>query len=151
MKFGIGIEIDHQADSKFIIVQKFSDDLEKFISNLELGSGIEHFSIGLICVLTKPGYEEWYKERKPRFQKESKVKDLTGGIMLFKNLFSYDIKLDNDLYHEFVNGTDNESEKLLARVFVDSLHNFEKLPKHVTSFDKTMFIESVKNNLIDKG
>ena len=147
MNFGVGLEIDSEAYKKARLIQELFDDLGEFVSSNDFGSGIEHYTIGVVCIFTRPGYEEWYKERKPRFRNEQKIKALDGESILLKKSYSYDIKFDNEQYHEFVSATDQESRKILARRIIDSFANLEKLPKHVKDFDRASFVKGVEGYL----
>tara|TARA_R110002124_G_scaffold111348_1_gene265058 strand:+ start:4279 stop:4740 length:462 start_codon:yes stop_codon:yes gene_type:complete len=143
MNLGVGIETDWKANSKTALVEAISDELNEYISSLYFGSGVDYLTIGFICVLTQPGYEKWHKQRKPRFRRQSTVKDLAGNTVVIKNSFAYDITFDGEFYHSFVNGSDVESKSQFAKAFVESLVNLDKLPKEAKNFDKDLFKESV--------
>ena len=73
MDFGIGMEIDKEASKSSYYVHSFVDRLSEFIRTRYYGSGIEHFTIGLVVIRSSPGYEDWFKQRKPRFRKVQKT------------------------------------------------------------------------------
>lgn len=136
MNFGITQEIDVQAGTKSDIVISLSESLGDFLSDIDYGNDIQNFFIGCICVMKRPGYEDWFKVRKPRYQAISKVKLLDGSVKQQKGVFTYDIKLD---FEAFVSATDEESKRILALEILKSLSNLDALPKKVKDFDKEQF------------
>lgn len=154
MEFGITQEVDNKSGDKSYLVQKISDNLENFLKNRSYGEDVETFLIGFVAIKTKPGYEEWYKERKPKYIDYRLTKSrLTGLPLETIKQYSYDIKFDYELYDEFVNGTEEESSKLLARKILDSFSHLDKLPKKIKDFDKEKFKSDVEeffksNNLL---
>lgn len=140
MEFGITQEVDNKSGDKSYLVQKVSDNLETFLKNRSYGEDVETFLIGFVGIKTKPGYEEWYKERKPKYIDYRLTKSrLTGLPLETIKQYSYDIKFDYELYDEFVNGTEEESSKLLARKILESFSHLDKLPKKIKDFDKDKF------------
>jgi len=77
LKFGVSQEVNWKAEESSHALQDFVDKLAVKISSQDYGAAIEHFIIGFICIRTEPGYEEWYKERKPRFRKLKMLKILS--------------------------------------------------------------------------
>ncbi|WP_312555286.1 hypothetical protein [Empedobacter brevis] len=154
MEFGITQELDTGTNKKSNLIQDISDNLESFLKNKNYGEDVETFLIGFVGVKTKPGYEEWYKERKPKYIDYRLTKSrLTGLPLETIKQYSYDIKFDYELYDEFVNGTEEESSKLLARKILESFSHLDKLPKKIKDFDKDKFKSDVEeffksNNLL---
>ncbi len=141
MNFGITQEIDAEASAKSNIIISFSESLEDFLANKDYGNDIRNFFIGCICVMERPGYEDWFKVRKPRYQTISKVKLLDGSIREQNGVFTYDIKLDFDM---FVSATEEESKRILALEILNSLSNLDALPKKVKNFDKERFKSDIE-------
>ncbi|MFT5756964.1 MAG: hypothetical protein ACI9LM_001689 [Alteromonadaceae bacterium] len=130
MDFGITIEIDSKADIKSSTIQFFSDELSSYLKEKNFGSDINSVLVGLICVKTVSGYEDWYKARKRRFQKQSK-------------LLTFDIKIDGQKYDSFVSGSKQECLQFLATELLNSLTNFDALPKYIKDFDSVAFKKQV--------
>jgi len=151
MKFGITQELDNRSNAKSNLINEISDNLESFLIHKNYGADIETFLIGFVGIKTKPGYEEWYKERKPRYIDHKLTKSRLTGLPLetFKQ-YSYDIKFDYDLYDEFVTSSDEESKKLLARKILDSFVHLDKLSKKVVDFDKEKFKSDVEQFFIEQ-
>lgn len=139
MEFGITVEIDAEAHKKSPLIHDLADDLSNFISPFDFGAGIERILIGFVCILTQPGYENWYKERKPRFTKADRI-------------FCFDIKIDGEKYESFVASTDNESKKLLATEILNGLNKIDEIPKNIKDFNRDLFkmkvTEYLKENII---
>lgn len=152
MEFAIIQYTDTKSYLKSNLVQEVSNNLQSLLKNKTYGTDIETFLIGFLAVKTKPGYEDWYKEKKPKYvdYKQSKNR-ITGETMEVVKNYGYDIKFDNELYDEFVNGTDEESKKLLAREILKSFIHLDKLPKKVKDFDKKKFKMDVENFFKEEG
>jgi hypothetical protein len=152
MKFAIIQYTDTKSEKKSHLVQDISNNLQDFLKNKNYGEDIEVFLIGFLGVKTKPGYEDWYKEKKPRYvdYKQSKNR-ITGEMMEVIKNYSYDIKFDYELYDEFVDGTDEESRKLLAKKILESFEHLDKLPKKVKDFDKEKFKADVEKFFKEQG
>ena len=100
------------------------------------GQSIQNFFIGCICVKQRPGYEDWFKIRKPKYKDVDKIRLLDGSLKESYGVFSYDIKLN---FETFINTTEEESKRLLASEILTSLPNLDALPKKVKDFDKERF------------
>lgn len=152
MEFAITKELDIKSYEKSTLIQEVSDDLGSYLKNRNYGDDIGVFLIGFVGVKTKPGYEDWYKERKPRYvdYKQSKNR-LTGLVMETIKEYSYDIKFDNELYDKFVNSSDEDSKKLLVEKILESFLHLDKLPKKVKDFDKEKFKTDVEKFFREQG
>lgn len=150
MEFGFGVEIDPAASKKSGVIQTFQSDINSFLHTKEYGAGIQHLNVGFICIKTIPGFEAWYKARRQRFSKEYSFKDPHGNKISITNIFTYDIKFDNELYDSFVNATDEVSIKIIAKKFLESLSYLDKLPKHVKDFKKQDFVANITEYLYSK-
>lgn len=145
MEFAITKELDTGTNKKTNLIQEISDNLEFFLKNKSYGEDIGTFYIGFVGVKTKIGYEHFFKERKPKYIDYRLTKNrLTGLPLETIKQYGYDIKFDHELYDEFVNGTDEESKKLLARKILESFAHFDKLPKKIKDFDKEKFKADVE-------
>ncbi len=146
MKIKIACEIESEAAIKCGLVDLLENEFEKYFSNKFYGEGVLNIIIGFICIKTRPGYENWHKIRKPRFKSHSVVKLVTieGSYAETKNLFVWDVKLDYDVYDDFINLSDTESNQILAKEFWKSLSNLDALPRKVKDFNKEKFKEDMR-------
>jgi len=152
MEFAITKELDIKSYEKSTLIQEVSDDLGSYLKNRNYGDDIGVFLIGFVGVKTKPGYEDWYKERKPRYVDYKQIKNrLTGLVMETIKEYSYDIKFDNELYDKFVNSSDEDSKKLLVEKILESFLHLDKLPKKVKDFDKEKFKTDVEKFFREQG
>ena len=121
MDFGIGMEIDKEASKSSYYVHSFVDRLSEFIRTRYYGSGIEHFTIGLVVIRSSLGYEDWFKQRKPRFQKVQKLQVPGQTVTELHNCY-----------------------KLFCQKFTSSLVNFESPSMKSRDFDLCAFKEDVQ-------
>lgn len=143
MKFGISREEDSEARNSSHEVQEFVNKLSDFIESIDYGSGVEHFTVGLVVIKSRPGYEDWFKQRKPQFKKAQKVKGLDGcSTFELKNYYSYDIKLADDEIDEFVK-SGKLAIKIFCKRFIESLSNFESPSMKKRDFDLAKFRRDV--------
>ena len=145
MEFGIAIEIDLEANHKSEIILKISSAIEAFLSNKDYGDGIQHFYIGCICIRPRPGYEDWFKIRRPRYYKKATVESKDGSKKVLYGVYGYDIKPD---YERFVYSSNEESERILAEEILKSLSHFDRLSKRVKNFDAKRFKRDLEQFLI---
>jgi hypothetical protein len=139
MDVRMAIEIDTCAYMKIHIVHDISDRMTSFFLNKSYGKDIEHIHIECICIKTLPGYEDWFKARRPRLRKESTVQLLDGNKKVIYNSFSFDFKIDHDEYEYFVNSTDSESQHFIEEKIIKSLSNFDYLKNKKVDFDIELF------------
>jgi hypothetical protein len=144
VKFGVGMEIGEEAVESCNYVQAFVDRLSEFIRARNYGSGIEHFTVGLIAIRSKPGYEDWYKQRRPRFQKVQRYRvPGQSTVVEFHNCYSYDIKLSDDEIDQFVASSES-AIKLFAQRLVSSLANLQSPSMKKRRFDVKAFREDLQ-------
>lgn len=152
MKFAITQEVDNKAYDKSFKVQEISSGLEIFLKKKSYGKDIEAFLISFVAVKTKPGYEKFFKERKPKYIDYKAGKNrITGEPMETIKEYSYDLKFDDELYDEFVNSADEECKKLVAKKILESFQYLQNLPTKVKDFDKEKFIADVKQFFKNQG
>jgi hypothetical protein len=138
MEFGIAIESDSEAERNTRAVCDFSNRLKESLHQ-DYGADLQHFSVGLICMRSVPGYEEWYKTRKPRFRSRETVKLLDGSSEELVNTFGYDIKLTDEEYEQFVSSSPREAAAQVSELLIRSLVHLDDLPSKVQDFDRTRF------------
>jgi len=149
MKFKISQELDINSSSKSHLIEKLSVKIETFLRNKNYGEDIKTIFIGLVVVKTREGLENIFKERKPKYIDFKLMKNrLTGESMEIDKEYSYDIKFDYELYDQFVEFSDKQSEKLLIQKLLESLKHFDNLPKQVEDFDVKRFKEDLSNYLV---
>jgi hypothetical protein len=144
VEFGVGMEIGEESVESCNHVRAFVDRLSDFIRARNYGSGIEHFTVGLIAIKSRPGYEGWYKQRRPRFHKVQKFRAPgQPTVKEFHNCYSYDVKLSDGEIDQFV--VSGESAiKIFAQRFVSSLANLESSSMKKRHFDFKAFQEDLR-------
>jgi hypothetical protein len=101
VRFGVTMEVDTEAERNAPAVQKFAAALADILDQ-DYGPDLLNFTIGIICMRSRPGYEEWYQPRKPSFRTRMRVRLLDGTSTEFANAFGYDVRLTDDEYECFV-------------------------------------------------
>ena len=149
MDFGIALEIDLEVYSRSAIVNSISDALTAHFLNKSYGNDIERIDVGFICVRPVAGLEEFSKQRKPRYVSSKKIKMIDGSFKEIKNAYSYDIKLDATSFDSFAKASDSEASSMVIDLLIESLSNFDNLPKKVKDFDVELFKKEVTNFLRD--
>lgn len=147
MNFGIGIEIDLEADKYSKSISDFSKMIQEFLYDKNYGHDIENMTVGIICLRPVEGFEEFSKVRKPKYIANKVIKLIDGSSEIIERSFSYDIKFGLSDYEQFVAASSKDSYLILIRLFIDSLSNFDSLPKKVKSFDVEAFKDDVSNYL----
>lgn len=123
-----------KAFNKSLDLSNFNDNiLSKFLNT---NSYINNFEIGILMVYTEDenfeNYGSWYKLKKIKYDEENKF-------------LYYEFFLKNDELTHFINSSDEESNKILAKKILESLENLDKLPKKVKDFDKERFKQDIKH------
>jgi len=143
LQFGVSFEIEEEAFARASDVRVFVNRLSDFIRTRHYGQGIEHFTIGVIVIRSKPGYEEWFKERKPRFRRVEKIQRINQSALELHNSYCYDIQLSDEEIDSFV-----VSAKSAVRVFcqklIASLTKLESSSMKKRDFNTAAFTEDVE-------
>lgn len=79
MNFSIAQELDTETLKKSKLIQSVSDSLENFLLNKNYGESVKTYYIGFVGIKTKLGYENWYKERKPKYIEYRQTKNRITG------------------------------------------------------------------------
>jgi hypothetical protein len=143
LKFAVTIESDTEAEMNIRHVNDFTQELSEVVKSWDYGDGLQNFYIGFVCIKTRPGYKDWYKERKPRFKKVSKTTRLDGTAIEFQNVFSYDLKLSDEEFDSFCTASSNDAVRLFANRMIESFDKLEHLRKRA----KPLELDSFRNDL----
>jgi hypothetical protein len=140
MNFGLAINITVEIDNKADIIQCLSDDLKKYFENKWYGSDIKSYFIGVVCV--SPQFDQFFKEKKPKYTKGKKVIAPDGIPFTLEDNFEYSIKID---FEFFKNAGEEEAKKILAKELLASLTIVEQVKTKIKNFD----LEAFKSDLTD--
>lgn len=61
------------------------------------------------------------------------------------------LTIDNEVYEDFVDSSNEESVKILAKEIINSLSNLESLPKKIKNFDRKTFKNDFRTFFEEKG
>ena len=128
--------------------------LEEHFLTLNYGPDVEEIVIAYTIIKTKPGYEEWYKPKRPKYTEY-------GGWITFgpggpkdrerRKEFWIDYRIDGDLYDAFIEADEEQAICILACEILNSLELLDKLPKRLKQFDKERFKSDVSDYFQQQG
>ena len=154
MKFAIKFnEIDQGAAHKvYDVVDFFTKLLTPYLNKRDYGKDVLSYKMICICVKTKPGYEDWYKVRRPKYiENQTIIVDFTGEKIEINNELVHEIKIDNEEYDFFVSSGKEEGYKFLAYKILRSISELKKLPGKIKDFDKERFKSDLEGFFKEKG
>lgn len=126
--------------SKFNLVYELSNSLKLYFLNKEYGGDVKNVEIGLLMVFTREGYEDWHKPKRMTYTNYKKSKHkLTGEIIVIEKTLKYEIKFSDTQLANYVGNSDNLSKVILADEIVNSVSNYDKLPRQIKDFDVERF------------
>ncbi|MGZ5218942.1 MAG: hypothetical protein ACXWC7_02655 [Chitinophagaceae bacterium] len=136
---------DHFFQHKTYLVHKLSALAIDFFKVRNYSLDLDTITISFIFVKSRPGYEDWYKEKSPRYVSFKTGKSrLTGEIYEIKKRFSYDIKFSDELLDRFKIASDMDSMKMIARETLASVYKLDVLVRRINGFDKRKFVADLQ-------
>jgi len=147
MEFNVKIAIADTTvpSSKLPVIHELSKELNEFFTNKEFGKDVTKVEVGFIVTMARPGYEEWHKEKKPRYIEYKKTKSkLTGEIIETQKTLTYEIKLMGEALYYFTGSDDQRTKKELINQLIESLDRIRDTSKK-TDFE----FEKFRSTLID--
>lgn len=152
MKFSISIRIDQKANHKSDIIVNMSQELKVFFADRFYGEDVQDYIIGCLCTSAPEGFEKFNKTQKPVYVDDKTTKNkFTGEPHRMFKLFINEFNFNNEEYDDFVDSSDEESKKILAKKILECLENLDKLPKKVKDFDKERFKEDMQHVFKGQG
>lgn len=140
MKFAISIRVDQRAQHKSNIIVSISEELKMFFADKFYGEDVQDYIVGCLCTSPPEGFEKFNKPQKPVYVDDKTTKNkFTGEPHRMFKLFINEFNFNNEEYDDFVDSSNEESKKILAKKILESLENLDKLPKKVRDFDKERF------------
>lgn len=145
MEFNIDKTISEEAKEKNKVTLSLEKDLAEYLKSKDYGKDIKTYTIKLNCVNPPKGFEHLFKLLPPKYIDLKVSKNIhTGEEQEFRKHFFCSINITGDYYDDFVNSSDGESRKLLARKILESFEHLDKLQKKVKDFDKEKFKADVE-------
>lgn len=153
------VELESGTEEKVNLIRRFSASyLENTFLDKDYGSDVETIMI-IICVIQmRPGFENWYKVKRPKYT-EYKSWYTTFGIddpdipefKEIKKRFDIEIRFKDQLYDDFMDADEEEAKRILARETLKALELLDKLPKRLKNFDKERFKADVAAYYREQG
>jgi len=144
LRIGIAIESDWKADKNIGYITSFSDALNNEMKSSKFAQTTLNVYVGFICMATEQGFEQFFKERKPRFTKKQISKELDGVKTEYENVFTYDIKLSNQEFEAFCTANKSEAISLFAKHLISSFGKLDHLKTRLKDLD----IKELRNSLV---
>ena len=148
-------EIDHRMLNKSSWIEDFSKQyLIPAFEDQSYGPDILNVVIVIILIRHEPGYEAWYKPRRPKYiEHYESVSYITGEPVRWEwnKRFVIEIRFNNDVYDEFLKADDEQSKRIIARETLKALELLDKVPKRLKDFDKERFRTDVANYYRSQG
>jgi hypothetical protein len=144
MNFGISLELDSEVEKISPIINAISRSLFEELKIKDYGLGLQNFTIGIICVLERKGYEDWFKARKPKYSASKQIRRLDKSLVNKESTFTYDIKL-NAAY--ILDHDEIEIKKYIVSEILKSLSNLDYLTEKVKDFEIERFKIDFENFL----
>lgn len=142
MEFNIEKTVSEEAlaKDKNNLIISLEEDIRDYLKSRNYGEDVKHYTIKLSCVNPPQGFEHLFKLLPPKYIDLKVSKNVhTGEEQRFEKHFFCSINIIGNLYDDFVNSSDEESKRLLAKEILKSLEYLDKLPKKAKSFDKEKF------------
>lgn len=134
MNFSIALYTSREIVNKSNLIISLSNAIKEYFENKSYGVDLKSIIVGLICV--SPQSEAFFKQRKPKYNKEKKSVKSEGFEYENEKYLEYDLKID---FQSFKNADEEEARKILAREILASLSVFEKMKSKITDFDMNRF------------
>lgn len=144
MKLRFSFETDTQSDEHLEPIQMVSDQLCKYISEREYGSGLELIGIHFRILKVVEGYEGYFKTRKPKYIKSFKQTFPGRSTENYAGYFSYEAITTAETYSEACSQNKNVAIKAFGKEIIESLDNLSALPATVKS---TVDLEMLKRDI----
>lgn len=130
---------------KRTMLYELSNRLNIYLGDKHFGNDVMKIETGFIMALPQPGYENWYKEKRPRYIEYRKTASkLTGESIETTKTIKYEVKLLDEIMYQFTGSDNNTSRHIILNEFVRSLEKLANIIKK-TDFE----LENFKSSLID--
>ena len=114
------------------------EQINKLIKNKSYGNDLKEMYIGIICV--SPEFDAFFKESKPKYQKDSKTYIKEGITYELNKTFQYDVKLEFSLFKS-LKGDDLKKEFILVLLKSLDILKSENIKKKIKDFDSATFLQ----------
>lgn len=139
-------EVDQEAFHRLQDTIEVTDRINEWIKEKNYGEDIPNYAMYCICVKSRPGYEDWFKVRKPKFvNKKGKRNNSSEEVFSITKVFFHEIKIDGQDFDLFIRANNLESQKFILDTIINSLESREGVPKKIKSFD----FEKFRDDLIE--
>lgn len=117
------IAIDRKETVKYI-----STILCSYLVDKDYGDDVQDYHLIVILIKTRPGYEEWYKVRRPKY---------TNKLLI------HEIRIDGNEFDYFISSGELNARKFFANKVIQSVNELV-LPKKIKSFNKAKLVHDMQ-------
>lgn len=136
------------AQEKSDLVYQLSNKLNAYFRDKDYGADVKSVEIGLLMTLTRKGFEDWYQPARIHYIDYRQITSrLTGELIEIEKTLRYELKLGNEYIGVYLDSSDVVSVKVLADQLLQSLLNFDNLPKAIQQFDVARFKDDMRKAL----
>ncbi len=138
MDIGLSISLDFNSEHKIQSILAVSKLLENGLKDMDY-SVINHYWI--LCKVQKTigVLEQFASVPRHRFVEHLRVRNLDNSFTDYYGVYTCGFKIDFEEYDAFIESTDVEAKRTIARKVVESLANLDNLSKKAAGFDKDRF------------
>lgn len=141
MKVYISQHCDLKANKVYKKIIAFGMFITEYFKEKNYGSDLKDFMIVFVIQKVEEGMPLPSKLLKPFYvDYKEKINPYTKIPIVFDKFFQYGILLNDNDYEYSITCSEEEFQKLCAKLILESFHNFDKLPKKATDFNKESFL-----------
>ena len=144
----VGLRIaasENFIEPKAPVVYALSKQFEICFAKKFYSDQVKELDISLLMTLERPGYEDWYKPKKPSYIEHKNLKSkLTGEVITIDHRLQIEFRLDESAIGRFLQGSEIDTQKYLINYLADRFEQEVKLPAKVKSFRVSDFIADLR-------
>jgi hypothetical protein len=135
----VGVSDSGIPIEKHNLVYALSNKINLGLKGKQFGDDVIVLDIAFIMTFYRPGYEEWHKERKPKYIAYKKsVSKLTGEVIETVKTIACDIQLSDESINQFIHSDDDTSKSILLNELINALEKLKPIIKKI-DFDLQKF------------
>ena len=140
MKFALAQYISPEVSDKSGSINSFSNRLSEYFAGRDYGPGIQELYIGIVCV--SPAFEKFFKQRRPRYQRERNVYEKEGTKYELDHTAQIDIQLDFKVFQKL---SLRKVESFIGKCILEGISQVNTLG--ISDFDMAAFTRDLDKEL----
>lgn len=147
MKIQFAFEMESDFNRFTRLITEIGNQLNMQCLMGNYGNAVEAIIIGIIMVKTRPGYEQWFKERRIRFTEKQVLRNHLNQLVEVNKRLTYGLKFVDDELTQIKNYNDTEFTAFFLNKLIRSFEKFNKLPKAASGFQHKDFVSDILNGI----